>query len=100
MPAEDGTSASSYESASSYGSASSYESVSSYDSESYLDYLDNSIKENSNKEDTTEKNNFSKITPKKGEFKLSSQKLRTYTLQVKGTLIIVIQNFQRISKGP
>ena len=73
MSAEDGS------------SASSYESASSYDSESYLDYLDNSIKENPNKEDTTEKNNFNNTTLKKGEFKLSSQELRTYTLQVKGT---------------
>ena len=87
MPVEDGT------------SASSYESASSYDSESYLDYLDNSIKENPNREDTTEKNNFNKATMKNGEFKLSSQELRTYTLQVKGTLIVVIQNFQRFSKG-
>ena len=60
MPEEDGS------------SESSYESVSSYDSESYLDYLDNSIKENPNKEDTTEKNapnklarnGFDKVTPR------------------------------------
>ena len=78
MPAEDGT------------SASSYESASSYDSESYLDYLDNSIKENPNKEDTTEKNapnklarnGFDKVTPRNKknskEEKLQSKKKTRY----------------------